>query len=296
MKSRHILGAVVLSVLIAAGGAAGIWLLDRQMGGSLFAGKVGLVEVRGMIQQPEPVLKALIQFRYDDEVAAVVLRVDSPGGGAAASQEIYREILRLKRVKPVVASLAGVAASGGYYIAAPCSKIVANPATVTGSIGAIATIPDLEKLFAKLGIKLQVVKSGALKGAGQIDRPLNPAERAMIQEAISDTYRQFVSDVAQARGLPLSRVRAIANGGIFTGRRARQYGLVDKLGNLVDAVNLAAKLGGIAGRPALVRPREKERSWWQRLLLDETRALVQELWDRALPRGLMYLYLPAGGG
>ncbi len=296
MKSRHILWAVVLSVLIAAGGAGGIWVLGRQTGSSLFAGKVGLVEVRGVIQQPEPVLKALIQFRYDDDVAAVVLRVDSPGGGAAASQEIYREIQRLKRVKPVVASLAGVAASGGYYIAAPCSKIVANPATVTGSIGAIATIPDLEKLFAKLGIRLQVVKSGALKGAGQIDRPLDPAERAMIQDAISDTHQQFISDVAKARRLPLSRVRAIANGGIFTGRKARQYGLVDKLGNLVDAVNLAARLGGIEGRPTLVRPREKERPWWQRLLLDETRALVQELLGQALPRGLMYLYLPGGGG
>lgn len=291
MKSRHILWAVLLSLLIAAGGGAGIWALGRRSGSGLFAGKVGLVEVRGVIQQPEPVLKALIEFRYDDDVAAVVLRVDSPGGGAAASQEIYREIRRLKRVKPVVASLAGVAASGGYYIAAPCTKIVANPATITGSIGAIATIPDLEKLFAKLGIKLQVVKSGALKGAGQVDRPLSPAERAMIQDAISDTHQQFISDVAKARRLPLARVRAIANGGIFTGRKARRYGLVDKLGNLVDAVNLAARLGGVEGRPVLVRPREKERPWWQRLLLDETRTLVQELLGQALPRGLMYLYL-----
>jgi protease-4 len=293
MKKSPMAKAVLAAALIIVVFFAATLAVKGVGRAELFAKKVGLVELRGVIDQAEPVLKALVRFRYDSDVAAVVLRVDSPGGGVGASQEIYREILKLKKVKPVVCSMGGVAASGGYYAAAACTKIMASPGTVTGSIGVISTIPDARELMNKIGLKLQIVKSGALKAAGQIDRPLDPAERAMIQTAITETHNQFIADVARARRLPLGKVRALADGGIFTGARARELGLVDDMGNLVDALDLAARLGGIKGRPEVVRPRDERGTWWGRLFKDEARGLISEFLGRSFSGGLMYLYRPA---
>jgi protease-4 len=249
--------------------------------------------VRGVIADPAPALKALQKFRKDHDVRAVLLRVDSPGGGVGASQEIFREIQRVKKVKPVVCSMGGVAASGGLYISVPCTKVVANPGTITGSIGVIVTIPEMQKLFAKIGIKMQVVKSGENKATGQIDRPLSETERAMLESLSKDLYRQFLEDISLARNIPVGKLRTFADGGVFSGKKAKELGLVDELGNFMDAVDLAAKLAGIKGEPQLVSPEEDLGGVLERLLREESRALIQGLFDvLQTTGGMQYLYQP----
>ncbi len=299
MKRHPVISGLILSVLIVVATVVAIRLAGRDEGTSLFSGRVGVVLVRGTIIDSLPIVQDLQKFRRDDSIKAVVLRVNSGGGGVAPSQEIYREVVKLRRVKPVVASLGGVAASGGYYVASPATKVVCNPGTVTGSIGVIMSIPELKGLFDKLGIRLQVIQAGALKATGVPDRPLSPAERAWLQDAIDDTHDQFIRDVARARHLPVAKVRRLANGGIFTGRQAFKLGLVDRLGSFTDAVQLAARLGGIEGRPRLVLPDDQSRSWWRRLLREEGRSLVRDLMAELAPPGLLAIYrpsLPQGGG
>lgn len=293
MRRHPLAAAFGLSALIVAAFALAMLYFEKTPGQALFPGKVGMVEVRGIITSAENTLKLLDQFAEDGSVRAVVLRVDSPGGGVGASQEIYKEIKRLAKIKPVVCSMGGVAASGGYYIAAPCTKIVANPGSITGSIAVISSLPDMQELFQKIGVKIQVIKTGALKGAGQIDRPLTEAERAMLQSAMDDVHQQFVKDVAESRKLPVTQVRALANGGIFTGRRAKELGLVDVLGNYSDAVRLAGRLGGIKGKPKLIWAQNERRSWLSRLFGEEAGAWLRHAVGDFQFSGMMYLYQPS---
>ena len=296
MSKRPLLVGIGLSVLIVAATAVALSFMGKkpQAAAALFSDKVAVVEIQGVIAKVQPILEDLDELRRDASVRAVVLRVDSPGGGAAASQEIYAEVSRLKAVKPVVCSMGSVAASGGYYVASPCTRIMANPSTITGSLSVISQIPDLEKLMATLGVRMQIIKTGELKAAGNMYRPLNEAERKMLETALEDTHQQFVRDVAKARGLPEDKVSALATGAIYTGRRAKQLGLVDNLGNFNDAVRLAAKLGGISGRPTLVRPQGDKPAFWRKMLSDQTRALVSQLWSELGGLGgLSCLYLPA---
>lgn len=260
---------------------------------ALFGGKIAVLMVNGLIEQSQTFNEALIRLRRDDSIKAIIIRVDSGGGGAAASQEMFMEVARTVRVKPVVGSMGGVAASGGYYLLAPCSKIVAAPATVTGSIGVIATIPDLHQLLEKLGVRMQILRSGSLKGAGIPSKALTEAERANLQELIDQTHRQFVSDVAKGRNMKYEQVEAIANGGVFTGAKAKQLGLVDLLGNFQDAVNLAARLGGIKGEPTLVWP-EKKGGFWSDMLREQARLFFKSLAAElgALP-GMAFRWPPA---
>jgi|Deesub1362A_J573_1020465.scaffolds.fasta_scaffold03883_4 protease-4 len=294
MPKRNLAAAIGISLLIVALFAVVVALVGRGKAPTWWGTKkVGVVELSGTIEDPTEVLEALRDFGHDPKIAAVVFRVNSPGGGVAASQEIYREILRLKKKKPVVASLGEVAASGGLYVASPCTKIVANPGTITGSIGVITTLPDLSQLLQKIGIRLQVIKTGRLKATGQIDRPLTPEERAMLQRLSREIYDQFVRDLARARRIPEARVRAFADGRVFSGAQAKELGLVDRLGNYYDAVNLAARLGGIEGRPELVYPGEEEGGWLRRLLEEGAQALARALAAQLAqaPR-LQYLYRP----
>lgn len=293
MSRRPLAVALGVTVLIVAVAAAALLALGWERPQQLFGDKVGLIEVRGVISDAQPVLDALGQFRRDDDVKAVVLRVDSPGGGVAASQEIYRQVTRFKAAKPVVCSMGGVAASGGFYISAPCTRIVANPGSITGSIGVISTIPDLQGLMAKLGVRIQTIKTGALKGAGQFDRPLTDAEREMIASIGQDLYEQFLGDVSRARHIPVAKLRPIADGRVFSGRKAKQLGLVDELGNLVDAVRLAAKLGGIKGEPKVVRPESQRENWLRKVLREESRSLIEGVLSGD-GGGPQYLYRPSG--
>ncbi len=227
--------------------------------------RIGVVEIKGLISEADEVLKNLRQFSKDKSIKAIVVRIDSPGGAVGASQEIYRELKKIASKKPVVASMGSVAASGGLYVAMGASKIVASPGTVTGSIGVMIQIPNVRKLLERLGVEATILKSGPYKDTGNILRPLNEDEKKVLMQTIDDIYQQFVKAIAEARGLPENKVRSFADGRVFTGRKAKELGLVDVLGNFDDAVFLALKLAGLSGTPHLVYP-EKEKPWLKWLM------------------------------
>jgi protease-4 len=193
------------------------------------------------------------------EVKAIVLDINSPGGSVGAVQELYSQILRVRKEKniPVVALFGDVAASGGYYIAAACDKIVAHPGTLTGSIGVIFPVSNLEGLFSKIGYKTDPIKSGPHKDIGSPARPMTAEERKIMQDLIDDAYGQFVAAVGSGRGMAEEKVRVLADGRIYSGRQALASGLVDALGDSTDAVELAGKLGNISGKPKVKRDTEK---------------------------------------
>ena len=231
-------------------------------------GKVGVVEVKGVINDSDDVVEALKTFEKSPSVKAVVVRIESPGGGVAPSQEIYQAIRELQSEKPVVASMGGVAASGGYYVASACNAIVANPGTLTGSIGVIMELGNVEGLLQKLGVQPEILKAGAYKDMGSLVRPMTDAERGLFQEMIDTVHTQFITAVAAGRGMDKDQVRALADGRIFSGEQAKVAGLVDQLGGLEDAVALAASKAGIEGEPHVTHARSSREPWWWRLLFD----------------------------
>jgi protease IV len=221
---------------------------------------VGIIELKGLIVSSETILKNLTEFRNDPDVKSIVLRIDSPGGGVGAAQEIFQEIERTNEVKPVVASMGSMGASGGYYAALGAETIMANPGTMTGSIGVIIKFPNLEGLYEKIGYKNQVIKSGPLKDIGASDRALNEEERKLMQDLIDNVYNQFVRDVAAARSLPEETVFKLADGRVYTGEQALELGLIDRLGNFTDAITTAAELGGLDTKdPQLIYPKADRR-------------------------------------
>lgn len=221
--------------------------------------QIGIIWVKGIIADPREYLEGLRNFRENAKIKAIVLRVDSPGGGVSAAQEIYREVERTKEVKPVVASLGSMATSGGYYISCIANKVVANPGTVTGSIGAIAVFPNFEKLFEKIGYTTVVIKSGDFKDIGNPARSMTPSEEELLKETILEVHEQFVKDVARARGLEESVVRQIADGRILTGARAKSLRLVDEIGNLQDAIEIAKNLARVEGKPEVIYYEKKKK-------------------------------------
>lgn len=247
--------------------------------------RVAIVEVFGTITSPYDVIRQLKKYGEDGSIPSVVLHINSPGGGVAASQEIYEEInkLREKGVK-VVASMSAVAASGAYYIACAADTIVANPGTLTGSIGVIFEWPILSELMRKLGVKLEVIKSGDMKDVGSIGRPITRREREMLQSVVDDTYNQFVEVVSRERGLPIEDVIELADGRIFTGNQARDLGLVDVIGNFEDAIQIAAEMGGIEGKPKTIKERVRRVSWWELLTerMGDLAGLLEE--DKNMPK------------
>lgn len=259
-------------VLVLAVGAAGVlslfalaymarFLPETQ---SLALGsRVGLVEVTGTIASSGPVVEEISRFARDRTIKAIVVRLESPGGGVAAAQEIYDELVKVRATgKPVVASMGGVAASGAYYVACGADSIVANPGTLTGSIGVIMSFPNTQELLKKVGIEMQVVKTGEFKDLGSISRPITPEERQLVGDLIGDVYDQFVTVVAVERNLDVEAVKRIADGRVMTGRQAYELGLVDRLGGFRDAVMLAGDLAGIRGEPTLVKKRRHVTTLW----------------------------------
>lgn len=219
--------------------------------------KVALVRVEGPIISAVDTIDEIRKYGKDASVKAIVLRVDSPGGAVAPSQEIYEEVLKLTKEKPVVVSMGTVAASGGYYISAPATKIYANPGTLTGSIGAIMEIPNLKGLMDKVGIKTEVIKSGKHKDLASVFRGIGKEEREILQGVLDDVHEQFIRAVSEGRNIPYDEVREIADGRVFTGRQARENGLVDETGNIRDAIMEAGRLGGIKGEPVVVSQKER---------------------------------------
>ena len=221
--------------------------------------KIALIRIEGVILDSNDVVEELRRYRKDDSVKAILLRIDSPGGGVVPSQEIYDEVKQIRQEgkKKVVTSMGTVAASGGYYIASASDKIIANPGTLTGSIGVIMEFANVEGLLQKIGVESVVIKSGKNKDLGSPFRKMKEEERVLLQGVIDDVHGQFIEAVAESRSLEVESVRALADGRIFTGRQAKKIGLVDELGSFQDAVQKTAELAGIQGEPRMVEERKR---------------------------------------
>lgn len=228
--------------------------------------KIGLLQVSGEIFEPQLLVEQIDDLRRNNAVKAVVLRIDSPGGGVAPAQEIYAELKRLAKEKPLVVSMGTIAASGGYYLAVAGKRIFANPGTLTGSIGVIMKFPDYRELLGKIGVKQEVIKSGRFKDIGSATRELSSAERQLLQDMIDDVHAQFVEAVSEGRNMPLERLQPLVDGRIFTGRQALAAGLIDELGTMQDAIRYAAKEVGMDEEPDLLYPEEKKHNLLDRLL------------------------------
>jgi protease-4 len=220
--------------------------------------KIALIRLEGIILDAKETLDELDRYRNNPSVKAVLLRIDSPGGAVVPSQEIYEEVQKLRQSgkKKVVVSMGSVAASGGYYIASASDKIVANPGTLTGSIGVILELANVEGLLKKVGVESVVIKSGTHKDLGSPFRSMSPEEQGLLQSVLDDVHNQFIEAVAKGRGMREEEVRVLADGRIFTGRQAVAIGLVDELGNLQDAIRIAADIVGIQGEPKIVETKK----------------------------------------
>lgn len=249
--------------------------------------RVALIRIEGPILDSQDTIDEIKDYVKDPSIKAIVLRIDSPGGAVAPSQEIYEEVRKATAKKKIVVSMGSVAASGGYYIASPATRIIANPGTLTGSIGVIMEIPNLEGLLNKLGIKTEVVKSGRHKDIASVFRGIKKEEREILQNVLDNVHEQFIKAVADGRKMLLDDVKKIADGRIFTGEQALKVGLIDELGNLEDAVKAAAKLSGIKGEPVVVT--KKERFSFINLLKDN---IPKELIDICPSVKVKYLFTP----
>jgi protease-4 len=249
-----LLGLLVLAVI-------GVSLLTSLAldSGWLGGERVAVIRIEGVIMDSRETIEELRRFRDNPSIKAVVLRIDSPGGGVVPSQEIHTEVLKARkdgRLK-VVASMGNLAASGGYYIATATDKIVANPGTLTGSIGVIMELANVQGLLEKVGVQSIVIKSGRYKDLASPFRAMSKEDRGLLQNVLDDVHDQFIQAVAAGRALKVEEVRPLADGRIFTGRQARTAKLVDELGDLQDAIKLAARLVGIEGEPRVVEPRKR---------------------------------------
>jgi protease IV len=252
-------GAFVLLVLLFT---ASVYIAKTLMGGtedkvSVKKG-VGLVEVKGMILDSKEPVRQLRYFLKNDNVKAVVLRVDSPGGIVGPSQEISDEVRKFAEKKKIIVSMGSLAASGGYYISAPATLIYANPGTITASIGVILKLSNIESLMDKIGIKSHTLKTGKFKDSGSPVRQFSEEDRAMLQSVIDSTHEQFIKAVASGRKLPVEEVRKVADGRILSGEQAKAFKLVDRLGTLQDAIEEAGKQAGIVGEPEVILPPKKK--------------------------------------
>jgi protease IV len=255
-------------------------LIGRYSGGKssrlAFGDKIAIVEVKGVISQSSGIIEELQQYVDDKDVKAIILRIDSPGGGVGPSQEIYREVMKIRPKKKVVTSMGSVAASGGYYIASASDLIVANPGTITGSIGVIMQFSNFEELLKKIGIKGVVLKSGEHKDIGSPFREMTPEEKKIMQEVLDNVHQQFIQAVADGRKLDRTKVAEIADGRILTGEQAKNLGLVDQMGNLQDTIEITAKMVGILGKPNVIYPK-KRLSIWELLMRDMASAVIDVL-------------------
>lgn len=268
-RNRWVLGcALLLAGTVVIIGLAfmvvNLALTGDKMSLSPLSGRVGLVEIVGEIDDAEPVVDQLDRMQRDASVRAVVIRLDSPGGGVAASQEIYEAVKRVhdEGKKPVIASMGGVAASGAYYVACAADSIVANAGTLTGSIGVIMSFPNTEDLFRKVGIRFETVKTGKFKDIGSMWRPMTDEERKLLEGVLSNVYDQFVDAIVEGRSLAREDILPYADGRIFSGDQAQEYGFVDRLGDLDDAIQLAGQMAGISGQPVVVRKERRRVSFW----------------------------------
>ena len=261
MKQKRVL--IIISVIVIFFFLS--LILRSMIRGMAIGEKVAVLDITGIISKSDATIKLIHDYRDDPNVKAIVIRINTPGGSVAPVQEIFRELTKLD--KPIVASMGGTAASGGYYIACAADTIVANPGTLTGSIGVIMQFTKMKGLYDKVGLEQQVIKSGQFKDAGSAFRDFTEDEKAILQETVDDVYSQFVDAIFKSRESHLTReeIVKLADGRIFSGQQALVHKLVDELGNLQDAIQIAGELGNIEGTPRVVR-RQKKSSLLEQLI------------------------------
>jgi protease-4 len=249
-----IMGGIFLFMIISS--VIGSFFSDGLMASD---NQIAVVEIQGMITQSREMVRQLRKFQHDPKVKGIIIRIDSPGGAVGPSQEIYNAVARIRDegVKKIYASLGSVAASGGYYIASAADTIFANPGTLTGSIGVIMAFSNIQDLVEKIGIRPEVIKSGAFKDAGSPVRSISSKERKLLQNLVDDVHQQFVEDVAKGRNLSTEVVGRLADGRVYTGRQAFELKMVDHLGGMQDAIDLLTTQAGIEGSPQIVQEEEK---------------------------------------
>ncbi len=280
----------IFTVLILGSMTMVIWMGREPVD---FGGEgVGVVEIEGAIADARDTIEHIRRFREDEDIKAIVVRIDSPGGAVGPSQEIYREIRKTTATKKVVASMGAVAASGGYYVASAADGIVANPGTITGSIGVIMGYTNFRQLLDKIGMVPVVIKSGPYKDTGSPTRDMRDDEREILQSITSGIHQQFVTAITEGRKMDRAQVEAAADGRIFTGEDAKARGLVDRLGNFADALEWAGELGGIDGEVIPVYAPDEKLSLLRYLMS----ASVSDLISSVIHPGIYaeYRYWPAG--
>jgi protease-4 len=279
-KHPVLLGLIIIGVILGVF-LLSILFLTRFGEKKAFAlgDKIAVVDIKGVITSSRHIVEQIDTFKEDDDVKAIILRINSPGGGVGPSQEIYREVLRAREKKKIIASMESVGASGGYYVACASDLIVANPGTITGSIGVVMEFSNVEDLLKKIGLRSHVIKSGKHKDIGSPLREMTSEEKSILQGVIDSVHGQFIRAVAEGRNMEEGKVRRIADGRIFSGEQAKELGLVDRLGSLQDAIELAAEMVGIEGRPAVIYPKRKL-SLYELLFKKSLRLLMDEVWQR----------------
>ena len=246
-KTKKVLIVIAIIVVVLVLVPFFIGIFGRESGE-----KIGVVEIEGTIMDSKNAMDDIVRFRDDESIKGVIVRINSPGGGAAASQEIHREVKKLRGKKKVFVSMASVCASGGYYIATAGEKIYASPSTITGSIGVIMQQTVVEDLMKKIGIQENTIKSGELKDAGTPFRKMREDEKRYLNDVLKDIHEQFIRDVAEGRKMPVDAVRKLSDGRIFTGIQAKNTGLIDAIGTFYDAVDALKVSLNMVGKPVLV--------------------------------------------
>ena len=272
---RSILRRILWAIVIGVGALVllNALLPDLDLSGQ---DRVALIRIEGVILDAQATITELKHYSENPLVKAIVLRIDSPGGGVVPSQEIHDAVKRVKNKsnKAVIASMGTVAASGGYYIAAATDRIIANPGTLTGSIGVIMEMANFEGLMKKVGVEGVVIKSGRFKDVGSPVRKMSDEERKLLQSVMDDVHQQFIQAVADGRSLEVSDVEPLADGRIYTGRQAKEARLVDELGDLDDAIHIAADIAGMEGEPKVVEPRKRF----------SFRDIIESRWSSVFPK------------
>ena len=290
-SSGTLFGCSIIFLLILALGVIVTFMFWPDNGGIIEASfsknKVALVRVEGVIMDGREVINQIQDWSEDDSVQAIVLRIVSPGGAVAPSQDIHDAVITAKKQKPVVASFGSVAASGGYYIGVACDKIVTSPGTITGSIGVIMSFNTTYQLMDKIGLGAVVIKSGKFKDTGSPHRDMTEEEKAYFQSVVDSVHGQFTAAVAAGRGLDIETVKQLADGRIYTGAQAKDLKLADELGSLTEAIKLAGSLAGIEGDPIVVE-KEDELGIFKKLFGDEFEVRIPNLMSK--PAGVYYMW------
>lgn len=284
MKRKSIIFSLVVFVFFLLFLSAMFTVLHRD---SSMHEKIALIKIEGPIIQSKSIVDEIKEYSKNRQIKAIVIRIESPGGGVVPSQEIYEEVKRAASIKQVIVSMGSVAASGGYYIASPASKIVANPGTITGSIGVIMEIPNMQGLMDKIGIKTEVIKSGRYKDMASVFRGIGKEQRKILQEMLDNVHEQFINAVASGRKMPVEKVVELADGSIYSGAQALKHGLVDELGTLEDSIRIAASMSGIKGEPEVVS--KKSRPYLLDLLEGKIKGSIPQTYPSY---EFKYLFLP----